>query len=400
MAALHLSAPTLPMTNLATKPSDGQLSGAYAPGVLESYNATELDQIDKVQYAGKLVDEVDFQFSCEVIRLKQLLDGQDQEQGLAQTGSNGRPPSRFWDGADAGHFGGKLQEIAKNGQRGTVQRWVTANEAALILLDSSVSRDTELLPFELARKRDIGQTALCHYAKLLPDAKEIANHYFAVTGELRSNMLQEFVTVAKSFPDHIEDVCDGITRRELIGPFDIRNLREKWDKELEIEKALIEERERAAKLVEAEAKEEELENYKASPSEETHVGDQADVEDVTRRVAPSRRWFETDAGIMKVKQVVGDLPEPLPDLLTGLNGLNKALIDQAEHSGVMSNYAAFWAGYDRFAMSPAAAKRTWGSSGRLERMRKLRGKLIEVQQRIDMYIQSTTPPENIEYPEA
>jgi len=78
--------------------------------------------------------------------------------------------------------------------------------------------------------------------------------------------------------------------------------------------------------------------------------------------------------------------------------LNKKLIDQAEHSGVMHNYAEFWAGYDRFAMSPAAAQRTWGKAGRLERMRKLRGLLIEVQQRLDVYIQNTTPPENIEYP--
>jgi hypothetical protein len=386
------------MTNLVSAPDTGQVD-VYAPGVLESYNSAELDQIDKVQYAGKLVDEVDFQFSCEVIRLKQLLDGQDQADGLLQTGSVGAPPSRFWDGARSGHFGEKLKTYAAGDGRRNVTRWVTANEAASILLGDSGTHVPESLPFELARKRGMGQTALCHYAKLLPDAKEIANHYFAVTGELRANMLQEFVTVAKSFPDHIEDVCEGITNRELSGPFDIRALRERWEKELEIEKALIEERERAARLAEAEAQEEELEDYEAPPSEETHVGDQAEVEDVTRRIAPSRRWFETDAGIMKVKEVVGDLPEPLPDLLTGLNGLNKALIDQAEHSGVMSNYVGFWAGYDRFAMSPSAAKRTWGQNGRLERMRKLRGKLIEVQQRIDMYIQSTTPPENMEYPE-
>ena len=263
-----------------------------------------------------------------------------------------------------------------------------------------MAQATQLLPFELARERGMGQTALCTYMRLFPEAKAMATHYFTVTGELRSNMLQEFEQVIREFPDRTAEITAAITARELTVPSEFKAQKEEWRQQIAIEKALTEERERAARLAEAEAQEEELENYTAPPSEETHVGDQADVEDVTRRIAPSRQWFETDAGIMKVKQVVGDLPEPLPDLLTGLNGLNKALIDQAEHSGVMHNYAEFWAGYDRFAMSTAAAKRTWGSNGRLERMRKLRGFLIEVQQRIDMYIQSTTPPENIEYPES
>ena len=385
------------MTNLATKPSDGQLPNAYAPGVLESYSATELDQIDKVQYAGKIIDEAQHGFQCEVIRLKQLLDGQDQAEGIETYNSHNS--SRFWDGARAGHFGEKLRGYADNGDRKTVQRWITANEAASILLDPSVARATHDLPFELARERGMGQTALCTYMRLFPEAREMATHYFTVTGELRSDMLQEFEQVIREFPERTAEVTAAITARTLTVPSEFKAQKEAWRTELAAEKARIQEREHQAKLAEAEAQEEELENYEAPPSEETHVGDQPDVEDVTRRIAPSRRWFETDTGIMKVKQVVADLPEPLPGLLTGLTGLNKALIDQAEHSGVMSNYAEFWAGYDRFAMSPTAAKRTWGQSGRLERMRKLRGLLIEVQQRIDMYVQSSTPPENIEYPE-
>ena len=387
------------MTNIIPALETGTLSGVYAPGVLESYNATELDQIDKVQYAGKIIDEAQHGFQCEVIRLKQLLDGQDQAQGLVPTGNGGQQPSRFWDGARAGHFGEKLKGYADNGDRKTVQRWITANEAASILLDPSVARATHDLPFELARERGMGQTALCTYMRLFPEAREMATHYFTVTGELRSDMLQEFEQVIREFPERTAEVTAAITARTLTVPSEFKAQKETWRTELAAEKARIQEREHQAKLAEAEAQEEELENYKAPPSEETHVGDQADVEDVTRRIAPSRKWFETDSGIMKVKEVVGDLPEPLPDLLTGLNGLNKALIDQAEQSGVMHNYAEFWAGYDRFAMSPNAAKRTWGSNGRLERMRKLRAKLIEVQQRIDMYIQSSTPPENIEYPE-
>jgi hypothetical protein len=385
------------MSNIISAPETGTLSGAYAPGVLESYNATELDQIDKVQVAGKTIDEAQHGFQCEVIRLKQLLDGQDQAEGI--TPGNGRPSSRFWEGARAGHFGEKLRGYADNGDRKTIQRWVTANEAASILLESSVARATQLLPFELARERGMGQTALCTYMRLFPEAREMATHYFTVTGELRSDMLQEFEQVIREFPDRTEFVLNAITNRTLTVPSEFKAQKETWRTELAAEKARIQDREHQARLAEAEAQEEELENYKPKPSNEKHVGDQPDVEDVTRRIAPSRKWFETDSGIMKVKQVVGDLPEPLPELLTGLNGLNKALIDQAEQSGVMHNYAEFWAGYDRFAMSPSAAKRTWGQSGRLERMRKLRAKLIEVQQRIDMYIQSTTPPENIEYPE-
>ncbi len=385
------------MNSLSLTPNDGQLSGSYSPGVLDQYNATELDQIDKVQYAGKIIDEAQHGFQCEVIRLKQLLDGQDQAEGIETY--NCHNSSRFWDGARSGHFGEKLKEISNNGQRGTVQRWVTANEAASILLDSRVSRDTLDLPFELARERGIGQTALCTYMRLFPEARQMATHYFTVTGELRSDMLQEFEQIIREFPDRTAEVTAAITARTLTVPSHFKAQKEEWRQAIAIEKALAAEREHQAKLAEAGAEEEQMEDYTPEPSEETHVGDQPDVEDVTRRVAPSRQWFESDAGVMKVKKVVGNLAEPLPDLLTGLTGLNKALIDQAEHSGVMHNYAAFWAGYDRFAMSPSAAKRTWGSNGRLERMRKLRGLLIEVQQRIDMYVQATTPPENIEYPE-
>ena len=397
MASLYLPNPNPTVNSLSSIPSNGQLSGSYAPGVLDQYNTAELDQIDKVQYAGKIIDEAQHGFQCEVIRLKQLLDGQDQAQGLVPTGNGGQQPSRFWDGARAGHFGEKLKGYAENGQRQQVQRWVTANEAASILLDPCVTRVTHDLPFELARERGMGQTALCTYMRLFPEAREMATHYFTVTGELRSDMLQEFEQIIREFPDRTAEVTEVITARTLTVPSEFKTQKEAWRTELSNEKARIEEREHQAKLAEAEAEEEQMEDYTPEPSDETHVGDQPDVEDVTRRTAPSRQWFESDAGIMKVKKVVGNLAEPLPDLLSGLTGLNKALIDQAEHSGVMHNYSEFWAGYDRFAMSPAAAKRTWGSNGRLERMRKLRGLLIEVQQRIDMYVQSTTPPENIEY---
>ena len=397
MASLYLPSPNPTVNSLSSIPSNGQLSGSYAPGVLDQYNTAELDQIDKVQHAGQFLSMSKHALNCEVIRLKLLLDGQDQSEGI--NGFNNNQGSRFWDGARAGHFGDEVKSWADKGDRTKVQRLITANEAAATLLGSVVANATSNLPFELARERGMGQTALCTYMRLFPEAREMATHYFTVTGELRSDMLQEFEQIIREFPDRTAEVTAAITARTLTVPSHFKAQKEEWRQALAIEKALAEERERQAKLAEAEAEEEQMEDYKPEPSEETHVGDQPDVEDVTRRVAPSRQWFESDAGMMKVKKVVGDLAEPLPDLLSGLTGLNKALIDQAEHSGVMHNYAEFWAGYDRFAMSPSAAKRTWGSNGRLERMRKLRGLLIEVQQRVEMYVQSTTPPENIEYPE-
>ena len=213
-------------------------------------------------------------------------------------------------------------------------------------------------------------------------------------------MLKKIRLVCSDFPDRKPELLQGLVDQTIKYPSHIDDLVNEWIAQRRELEAVRRSEEHAARLAEAEQEETKLETYKPEPVTIKHVGDQPDVEDVTRCVAPSRQWFDTDSGQIKVKQVVGDLAKPLPDLLSGLTGLNKQLIDQAESSGVMHNYAEFWAGYDRFAMSPAAAKRTWGSNGRLERMRKLRGLLIEVQQRIDMYIQSTTPPENIEYPEA
>ena len=382
------------MSEPITQTEAGSLSGAYAPGVLNQYNTSELDQINKVQHAGQLIDEVQHTFQCEVIRLKLLLDGKDQADGI--TPGNGRPPSRFWDGARAGHFGDKLQEIADSGQRGTVQRWLTANDAAAKLLKSSVSQDTQLLPIEVARERGMGQTALCNYASMKPAAKAMANHYFTVTGQLRSDMLQECTTMTLNWPNRQDEVYELITQRKLTTPTQFRDQREAWQKELDIQKALIEEQERQDKLAAAEAEEEALDN---EPEPETTPSVDAKAEDVTRRKAPTPGWFKSDSGLIKTKEVVGDLPKPLADAVTGLNGLRRELRAQVVHCSEMHNYAEFWAGYDKHAMSQATAQRTWGKDGRLGRMRKLRSLLIEVQQQIDIYIRNTTPPENIEYPE-
>ena len=378
-------------------PSDGQISTAYAPGVMESYSTAELDQIGKLQEAAVTVSSAEQNYRYEVIRLKLMLDGEDRADGVGTY--NIHNSSRFWDGARDGHFGDRLQAMADNGNRKTVSRWIEANNAAAVLLGSSVTDATLDLPLQSAKELGINPSTLEIYAALNSDAREVADFYYGARGELKADMLKKIRLVCSDFPDRKTELLQGLVDGAISYPSHIEELINEWKAQRRELEAVKRSEEHAARLAEAEQEETKLETYKPEPVTIKHVGDQPDVEDVTRSVAPSRQWFDTDSGQMKVKEVVGDLAKPLPDLLTGLTGLNKQLIDQAENSGVMHNYAEFWAGYDRFAMSPAAAKRTWGSNGRLERMRKLRGLLIEVQQRIDMYIQATTPPENIEYPE-
>ena len=382
------------MSDLILQPENGLLSGAYPHGTLDQYNTAELDQINKVQSAGQMIDEVQHSFQCEVIRLKLLLDGQDQADGITQTGGAGATTSRFWDGARAGHFGEKLKTYADNGQRQQVQRWVTANEAAAKLLGDGVTRVTPNLPIEVARERGMGQTALCTYQRLFPEARDMATHYFTVTGELRSDMLQEFEQIIREFPARTDEVMQAITNRTLTVPSEFKRQKEEWRREIAIQRALAEERERQDKLARAEDKEEELENEAAPDTPKP-----AKVEDVTRRIARTAAWFKSDSGLIKTKEVVGDLATPLADAVNGLVDLKKELIAQVEHMGEMHDYAEFWAGYDRHAMSASAAQRVWGKAGRLGRMKKLRGLLIEIQQRLDVYIENSSPPSNIEYPD-
>ena len=382
------------MSDLISQPKNGLLSGAYPHGTLDQYNTAELDQISKVQSAGQMIDEVQHSFQCEVIRLKLLLDGQDQADGI--NGFNSNQGSRFWDGARAGHFGEKLQSYADNGDRKTIQRWITANDAAAKLLGSVVAQATSNLPIEVARKRGMGQTALCTYQRLFPEARDMATHYFTVTGELRSDMLQEFEQIIREFPSRTDEVMQAITNRTLTVPSEFKKQKEEWRQEIAIQRALAEERERQDKLAAAENKEDELEN-EAAPDADTSKP--AKVEDVTRRIAPTAAWFKSDSGLIKTKEVVGDLAAPLADAVNGLVDLKKELIAQVEHMGEMHHYAEFWAGYDRHAMSASAAQRVWGKAGRLGRMKKLRGLLIEIQQRLDVYIENSSPPSNIEYPD-
>tara|TARA_R100000995_G_scaffold3092_1_gene1852 strand:+ start:1569 stop:2738 length:1170 start_codon:yes stop_codon:yes gene_type:complete len=388
------------MSELITQPETGSFSGAYAPGVLDQYSTAELDQIGKLQEAAVTVSAAEANYRYETIRLKLMLDGEDRADGL--TVPNQHQSSRFWDGARAGHFGDRLQEMADNGNRKTVFMWVKANEAAAVLLGERVTEVTRSLPLESAKELGINPSTLEIYASFDADLREVADFYYEATGELKADMLKSIRTVCNNFADRKDELLQGIASKTIKYPSHVDELIDEWIAQRRELKAVKRAEEHAARLAEAEAAEEKLVDYKPDAPKDEHVGDQEDTSgrgEISERKSPSRKWYDTDSGQMKVKEVVGDLAQPLPDLLTGLTGLNKKLMDQAEHSGVMHNYAEFWAGYDRFAMSPAAAQRTWGKAGRLERMRKLRGLLIEVQQRIDVYIQNTTPPKNIEYPE-
>jgi hypothetical protein len=390
------------MSELVTQPETGGLSAVYSPGMVDKYSNQELDQIDQVREAGQLLSKSKHRLNCEVVRLKLLLDGEDQSNGLIHDGSIGAPSSRFWDGARAGHFGDEVKGWAKRGDQKKVSRLMAANNAAAILLNNSRANARDLLPLDCAKQLGIGHSTLEIYASFDTDIREVADFYYEATGELKADMLKCIRTVCNDFADRKDELLQGIASKTIKYPSHVDELINEWIAQRRELEAVKRAEEHAARLAEAEAAEEKLVDYKPDAPKDEHVGDQEDTSgrgEISERKSPSRKWYDTDSGQMKVKEVVGDLAQPLPDLLTGLTGLNKKLIDQAEHSGVMHNYAEFWAGYDRFAMSPAAAQRTWGKAGRLERMRKLRGLLIEVQQRIDVYIQNTTPPKNIEYPE-
>lgn len=382
------------MSDLITQPETGSLSAVYAPGVMDSYSTAELDQIGKLQEAAVTVSSAEQNYRYEVIRLKLMLDGEDRANGGLHGADRGG--SRFWDGARAGHFGDRLKEAAENGNRQTVNRWIQANNAAAILLGSNVTDVTVGLPLQSAKELGINPSTLEIYALLNPDAREVADFYYETRGELKADMLKKIRLVCSDFSDRKPELLKGLVDNTIKYPSHIDDLTEGWMKELEIQKALREEQERQDKLQEAEKFEEEVD--KQPPPEKTSNIDSSQ-EDVTRRKAPTPSWFKGDSGVMKTKNVVGDLPKPLADAVNGLSGLKKQLYIQRDHSSEMHDYAEFWAGYDRHAMSEAAAQRVWGQAGRLGRMEKLRKLMIEVNQMLDVYIKNTTPPENIEYPE-
>ena len=381
------------MSDLTSQPETWRFSGSYAPGVLDQYSTQELDQIGKLQDAAVTVTSAEANYRYEVIRLKLMLDGEDRADGVSTY--NIHNSSRFWDGARAGHFGDRLQAMTENGNRKTVARWVEANNAAAILLGSSVTDATLDLPLQAAKELGIGASTLEIYASFDTEIREVADFYYEATGQLKADMLKRIRTVCNDFADRKDELRQGIANKTIKFPSHVDDLIEEWKIQRRELEAVKDAEEHAAKLAAAEDKEDELEN---EPAPEP-IEPKTEPDDVTRRKAPTAAWFESDSGLIKTKEVVGDLASPLADAVTGLVDLKKELIAQVEHSSEMHNYAEFWAGYDRHAMSPAAAQRVWGKAGRLGRMKKLRGLLIEVRQRLDVYIENSSPPANIEYPD-
>ena len=164
--------------------------------------------------------------------------------------------------------------------------------------------------------------------------------------------------------------------------------------------ALMQREQHAEAMEKAEKLEAEAATYKSAVVSEPTVGDKAKPEEeILRKETPSKRWYKSENGQRAVEKVVGDLAEPLPDLLSSLVRLNRQMEDQAELMGQMRNYVQFWAGYDKFALAPSTSKKVWGSKGRLERMRALSSIMKELTQRLDIYIDVTTPDEDMEYPE-
>lgn len=386
---------TLPMNQL-TKPESDEICSAYPQGILDQYNAAEIQQIDKLQEAAVSVSSAEANYRYEVIRLKLMLDGEDRADGVSTY--NIHNSSRFWDGARAGHFGNRLKEAARNGNRKTVARWVEANNAAAILLGSSVTNATLDLPLQAAQKLGIGASTLEIYAVLPPDQREVADFYYEKTQELKADMLKRIRSVCSDFPERKNELLQGISDNSLKYPSHIDDLIEEWRAQAREQKAAEEALARAAALAAAEANEQESNDYKPTVETQPHVGDQP--QNVAARRTPSRAWYESQSGKKQVGEVVGNLDQPLPDLIEGLAELSKRLEDQFAHSSSMHNYAEFWAGYDQFFYTPSTHRAKWGRRGRLGRMEELRKRMLEVAGKLDVYITATKPPANIEYPES
>ena len=276
-------------------------------------------------------------------------------------------------------------------------RWLSANAGAQKLLGDRGTIVPRALPLESALELGINASTLEIYARCEGETLEVANFYYDQRGELKADMVKEIMEVMREWPEKRDEILQGIADLSLKYPSHFKDQIHRW----ETEKALAKQKEEdhQVALADAEEKEDEAKSYKPEVTTSDNVGDQPKPSEVTRRRTPSRRWFDGQYGEAAIKDVVGDMAEPLPGLISGLTGLNKKLMDQSEHCGVMHNYTEFWAGYDKFGQTPSAAKKMWGTHGRLERMRKLRGLLSQVMTRLDMYINDTAPFDGLEYPE-
>jgi len=385
------------MTLTVTSPSSELIE--FAPGVIDKYNTDELDQITVVRQCNFRMSKARSDWQCEVVRLKLLLDRQDEAEGVAPGKGNDHAVSRFWDGARSGDFGDALKEMADNGNRMTVNRWQEANDAATKLLGSGVTHVTPALPLQSALEQGFSFRVLDAFSSAPEPAQESLRLLLDVDGGFSQRHVEYITRLHSKFSDRVDELNEGILAGAFKRPHTIADLMDEWETQRREQEAREQALAEAAALQEAEKNEDEAESYEPEVESEPHIGDQPKPEDVTVRRSPSKAWYQSPTGKSKVEEVVGDLGKPLSDLISSLAELSKRLDDQFAHSSQMHNYAEFWAGYDRFFYTESTHRCKWGRSGRLERMKKLRSQMREIAGKLDVYISASTPPEEIEYPE-
>ena len=385
------------MTITPTSPSS-ELE-AFAPGVIGKYSADELDQITAVRQCNFKMSKARSDWQCEVVRLKLMLDKQDETEGLVATGQGGQQPSRFWDGARAGHFGPDLQDIAERNDRKKITRLVWANDAAAKLLGSCVANATHDLPLQSALDQGFSFRVLDGFSSAPEPVQESLRLLLDVDGGFSQRHVEYITRLHSKFSDRVDELNDGILAGAFRRPHAIADLMVEWDAQRREQEAREQSLAEAAALQEAERNEDAAAHYEPEVESEPHIGDQPEPEDVTVRRSPSKAWYQSPTGKSKVEEVVGELGKPLPELISSLAELSKRLDDQFAHSSQMHNYAEFWAGYDRFFYTESTHRARWGRGGRLERMRKLRSQMKEIAGKLDVYISASAPPEGIEYPE-
>jgi len=382
-----------------TPTSPGNELDAFAPGVIDKYSTAELDQITVVRQCNFKMSKARSDWQCEVVRLKLMLDQQDEAEGLVATGQTGHPPSRFWDGARAGDFGDELQQMADNGNRKSVSRWQEANDAATKLLGNSVTHVTQSLPLQSALDQGFSFRVLDGFSSASEPVQESLRLLHEVDGGFSQRHVEYIARLHREFPDRVNELREGILAKAFKRPHAIADLMDEWETQRREQEAREQALAEAAALQDAERNEDEAESYEPEVESEPHIGDQPEPEDVTVRRTPSKAWYQSSAGKSKVEEVVGELGKPLPALISGLAELSKRLDDQFAHSSQMHNYSEFWAGYDRFFYTESTHRTKWGRSGRLARMKKLRSQMKEIAGKLDVYISASAPPEGIEYPE-
>ena len=382
-------------------------------GSLAALTNTEIQKSATVRTVGEKLDKVNTEFRLAVIALKLEMDANDSG---TQGGHNNE--SRFWKSTREGQHGPYLQEMVENGNRRTVQRWLTYEKAATELLEFCVARATQdaeptsQLATVEALDRGLSFSALESFSSLPQEAKPAARLMLQERDKVSQHDIEQIGKLYRNYPELDIKLCEGITSGDITKQKDIELLMER-----EREARIKAESDRDRAIGEADAARRALEqanNLQQAEAEEDRLAEVAKTKPVpssapktvaekaaalVERKAPPRSYFESDAGKAKVTEIIGALPDGLGSLLTTLNTLEKELNTQFDHVESHADIRSFMGGYDRYFYSPSAAARKWGKGGRLDRMEKLRSKLLYLSGRIENYIRATTPDKETIYPE-